>query len=134
MCTGPTPCEKGWAKTLTASCPPATAKSVAAGMSVYRLVKANPPTANDFTSPRERRPLPYQFDVPECPARSVSLWDTEERIRAVLKVPLKRKSGMIARLVLGPHCGAIERRDDGHISWWACKAFDPIAATVEVLT
>jgi hypothetical protein len=102
------------------------------GQVAFRLVKSDPPTAYDFTSPRERKGNAWKFEQSECRVRAVSLWDSDEKIRTVLKVPLK-KNAKVARVVLTPDCGALAHDTTGHISWWACKNFDPIKATVEVL-
>lgn len=131
MCTGPKACDQGWAKSLTPSCPPSHSTAAPDGLTVFRFVKNTPPKALDFHSKREKYPdAPPQPN--ECQYRSISCWESESKARDILKLPIRRGQG-IARLTLHRASGAIERRADGHISWWACKGFDPIAATIEVV-
>ena len=54
---------------LPEDCPPDNAQEITAPRVVYRLVRSNPPTDDDFRSQREERPDQVFHDVTECRAR-----------------------------------------------------------------
>lgn len=123
-------CEHRWAKTLLESCPPANAQ--APGNEVlFRNTLANTPDVNDFLSQRETYPDKTFLGVTECETRALSMWSTIERCRALRKLKKFRHTA-IAALSLTPDAGAIMRRADGHVAWWCCGAFDPVAASLIV--
>lgn len=63
-------------ESLPDDCPPDDAGEIAATRVVYRLVRNNPPTDDDFRSQRAERPDRVFRDVSECQARGVSVFDS----------------------------------------------------------
>ena len=53
---------------LPEGCPPDNAEEIIAPRVVYRLVRNNPPTGDDFRSQRSERPDRVFHDVTECRA------------------------------------------------------------------
>lgn len=100
-------------------------------MQVYRAVSAFPPTGDDFKSQRELGPDKTFLGTTECHARALSTWATPEQCALLLKT--KPFRGLrVVRVALTSDAGAIQPRSNGHVAWWHCKAFDPIAASSEV--
>lgn len=130
MCTGPTPCEHGWAKVLPETCPPAETSAPADGMQVYRTAKQFPPSDEDFKSLRELEPTRTKWGGKDCQSRSVSVWSTVQLCAQLLKLP-RHNHKRVVQLELTASAGAIQQDSNGHISWWQCKAFDAIAASSE---
>lgn len=123
MCNILKPCDRGWAEPLPEACPPVVAEDPAEQVA-YRLIAGDPPTPDDFQSQRNTHPDRH-FNVSECVARSVSVWSSIERARALrLKSPHQGKK--IAAITLVRGTGVVTRRK-AHISWWRCLAFDAVA-------
>ena len=59
---------------LPDDCPPDDAEKIDAARFVYRLVRNNPPTDDDFLSQRAERPDQIFRDVTECQARGLSVF------------------------------------------------------------
>lgn len=127
MCRGPTACQHGWGKTLLPGCPPASSEALGDEI-LYRITTAVPPTTDDYLSHHELGShLPA--GVSECVWRGVSLWSTAEQCRSLTRTPKFKKRGLtnIVAVRLTPDSGAVQRKPTGHVSWWPCKAHDPIA-------
>ena len=58
---------------LPDDCPPATAEEITEPRIVYRLVRNNPPTDDDFRSQRAENPQRH-YKVPECQVRGLSVF------------------------------------------------------------
>ena len=69
---------------LPDNCPPETSDEITSPRLVFRLVRNNPPTDDDFQSQRAEKPT-AQFNVSECRARGVSVFtnlsDAERQTR-----------------------------------------------------
>lgn len=120
-----------WAEALPQNCPPNT--SVPPNNDVfYRLANDYPPADRDFHSPRKL--FPYKrFNVDECQARSISLFNQLNNCLILLKLPAHKHKKAI-ELVLPPRSGAIMQTGlKPHYSWWRKKNFNPIAHCREVV-
>ena len=73
---------------LPDDCPPADAGEIAGQRIVYRLVRTNPPTNNDFRSQRAEKPNAVFNGVSECQARGLSVFS---RRRDAVKQLSKRR-------------------------------------------
>ena len=59
---------------LPDNCPPDTAEEINAPRTVYRLVRNNPTTDDDFRFQRSEQPERIFRDVTECQARGLSVF------------------------------------------------------------
>jgi hypothetical protein len=127
MCVVGQPCPAGWAEPLPIGCPPARASNTD-GERLYRLVKSDPPTTEDFQSHRQ---LGYPSgNACECTARAISLWASLERSQK-MRLLSRFKTHKIARMTLSRGAGALLPGRHSHLAWWPCAAYDPLAnATV----
>lgn len=109
---------------LPENCPPETAEEITEPRIVYRLVRNDPPTDDDFRSQRAANPHLARRGMTECQARGLSVFvsyaDAERRSRngrlqgaMVCEVTLTRGAGRIART---------GRRS--HHTWWPLADFD----------
>jgi hypothetical protein len=126
MCRGTNECPVGWAKNLTPDCPPSDAEAPGDEVA-FRMAGAFPPTAGDFRTQHELGRTRYP-NVTECEWRGLSLWNTVERCEILRKFKVFRASALV-QVTLVPDAGAVARRPDGHITWWQCAAYDPVAAS-----
>jgi hypothetical protein len=130
MCSSTTPCEIGWAEELPERCPPPGAFAPA-GETYYRMVTSFPPKSSDFVSHRQLFPERI-FPVSECRTRALSLFDSTDRCLSLLKLP-RFRGKLVVGIALPPNAGALERNGSpGHASWWRCRNFDPVVASVIV--
>lgn len=111
-----------WYEKLPPDCPPDEAFSPDAAF--FRLGSI-PPDDSDFWSHRQRFPHKI-FQVSECVARSLSVFDDRdamERLRRLL--PLMR-SKPVFQVDLTPKDGLIQQTgaDAHHFSWWRSTEFD----------
>jgi len=111
-------------ETLPPGCPPPEAKEINSESFVYRLVKNNPPTMQDFQSLRSRRPAGNFGIMSECHARGLSVWANAEscenarRLTALRTIP-------VCRIGLSEGAGYIQETFQlNHRTWWPLKAFD----------
>jgi len=112
---------------LPEGCPPEAAEEIPAPREVFRLVRGNPPTLNDFKSQRAEKPEAV-FKVSECQARGLSVFaerrDAEER---ALRLPRFRGCS-ICRVTLQDGAGRIQQTfQPSHHTWWPLAAFDILA-------
>lgn len=108
---------------LPEGCPPEDAEEITAERVVYRLVRTNPPAADDFRSHRAEQPVAH-FRVPECIARGVSVHTERSDSEALLKLPQFR--GRLVCLVnLEAGAGCMKQTSTpSHHTWWPLAAFD----------
>lgn len=111
---------------LPEGCPPDDAEEITAPRAVYRLVRNNPPTGDDFRSQRAERPTD-QFDVSECRARGVSVFasrrDAEWRSRRG-----NLKGLAVCQIALISGAGRITKTGGrSHYTWWPYAAYDILA-------
>ena len=98
---------------------------------VYRLVRSVPPTEEDFDSQRERFP-DREFNVDECQAVGLSVWDTLE---AAGKMQRRFRGSMrIYKMELGSGSGYIAKtsKHPNHWTWWPYADFDAVHCGHEV--
>ena len=111
-----------WYEELPLNCPPIEAYKPKA---TYFRLGSIPPDDSDFWSHRRR--FPYKkFNVSECVARSLSVFDDKEaaerlkrllpamRLKPVFEVDLTEKDGLIQQTGNDAH----------HFSWWRSTEFD----------
>ena len=109
---------------LPDDCPPEAAEEITKPRIVYRLVRHNPPTDDDFRSQRAEKPYLELRNITECQARGLSVFanraDAERGARIerfhgalVCEVTLNRGAGRIAKT---------GRRS--HHTWWPLADFD----------
>ena len=115
---------------LPAGCPPADAETVTKPRCVFRLVRAWPPTADDFRSQRAEKPFRRFQGVDECQARGLSVHADSRDSERVKKLPALR-GRRICRVRLGAGAGSIRQTGrPSHHTWWPLAAFDIIANCV----
>lgn len=113
-------------------CPPDDATEVRDVLEVFRLIKTNPPTQDDFRSQRTEQPQTH-FNTTECIARGLSVWVDRQGVENARKLP-KFRNTMIGKIRLCPGAGWIMQTfKPTHRTWWPFKAFDP-AASCEVVS
>ncbi len=112
---------------LPEDCPPETAEEIAGPRIVYRRVRNNPPTDDDFRSQRAENPS-KKFNLSECQARGVSVFVEREDLEELLKRPNFR-GGQIAQVTLDNGAGYIEHtsRRNSHHTWWPLAAYNILA-------
>ena len=71
---------------LPENCPPHVANAILEN-TVYRLVRGNPPTLDDFLSLRANNPSKPITKEEECFANGLSVWATREGAEKTKKVP-----------------------------------------------
>jgi hypothetical protein len=119
---------------LPENCPPEAAEKIVAARHVFRLVRSNPPTTDDFRSQRDLKPDAVFHGVTECQARGLSVH--AERIDSDKARKLPRLKGhLICRIALAAGAGAIQQTGrPSHHTWWPLVAFDVMAfCTVETV-
>jgi hypothetical protein len=113
-----------WSEPLPKSCPPVSATSYPNNI-FFRLAENSPPIEYDFQSHRMRYPE-RRFHVDECQACSLSVFNNEDSVLALKKLPsFKRKSVFVLKLALKESDGVLLQtsQDVHHYSWWRSKSF-----------
>ena len=111
---------------LPEGCPPGAADEIAAPREVFRLVRGNPPTVDDFKSQRAEKPDAV-FQVPECQARGLSVFAERRDSERALKLPTLR-GRLICRLRLDTGAGRIQQTGrPSHHTWWPLAEFNILA-------
>ena len=110
---------------LPEGCPPNEANEITHPRIVFRLVRTNPPTDDDFRSQRAEKPNRAFRGVSECRARGLSV----DLDRESLERRLKRENmrGMlICRVELDRGAGFIQQtgKRQSHHTWWPFAEFD----------
>lgn len=115
-----------WAEPLPDECPPDDAASPE-GETYYRMVESFPPTDKDFVSHRELYPNKDFKNVPECVARSCSVFSEYGCCAELTKLP-RHKHKRVVSLELDTSSGVVLRtfRRQHHYSWWRSQNFDPV--------
>jgi hypothetical protein len=113
---------------LPDGCPPDAAEEISTERIVFRLVRTDPPTAQDFLSQRQENPDRVFRGVSECEARGLSVFaerrDAEARAR---KLP-HLKNRKICRVSLTGGAGRIlQTFQPSHHTWWPLAEFDILA-------
>ena len=112
---------------LPAGCPPADAAEIVARRIVYRLVRSDPPTFDDFRSQREENPGAEFRGVDECQARGVSVFITIEDADKRRERP-RLSETLICEVVLDKGAGRIHQKkpNSPHCTWWPLADYDII--------
>jgi hypothetical protein len=111
---------------LPEGCPPEEAEEIALPREVFRLVRNNPPTLDDFRSQRAEKPNAV-FQVTECQARGISVFADRRDSERALKLPVLR-GRLICRVRLEAGAGRIQQTGrPSHHTWWPLAAFDIMA-------
>ena len=110
---------------LPDDCPPDEAEQITAPRLVYRLVRNNPPTNDDFRSQRAEHLERVFRNITECQARGLSVrTDLDSAVkltglrtmrgRKICQVQLNRGAGRIMQSGEDPH----------HSTWWPLADYD----------
>ena len=112
---------------LPDDCPPDDAEEITAPRVVYRLVRNNPPTDDDFRSQRAERPDRVFRDVNECQARGMSVFASLSAAESLSE--RGRLQGTAVCLVnLNPGAGSILLTGrHSHHTWWPLASYDILA-------
>ena len=118
-----------WYEELPLNCPP---EEASAPKATYFRLGSIPPDDSDFWSHRLRFPH-KQFQVSECVARSLSIFDDQNaaerlkrllpamRLKPIFEIDLTKKDGLVQQTGNDPH----------HFSWWRSTEFD--LKTIKIL-
>ncbi len=118
---------------LPDNCPPDTADEITSPRLVFRLVRNNPPTDDDFQSQQAERPDRVFRDVTECQARGLSVF-ASRTFAEQLSTRGSLQGTAICQVILAPGAGSIQptgRRS--HHTWWPFADYD-ILANSQVVT
>ena len=111
-----------WSEELPDLCPPKEAFNPD-GKVFYRLIESSMPNESDFESQRAMCP-DCTFNVSECIARSLSIWDDIDKCLNILKLPRHRGKAAIA-ILFTPSDGVIQQTfKSNHYSWWKTQSFN----------
>lgn len=114
-------------ESLPEGCPPAEAEEIAKVREVYRLVRSNPPTLDDFRSQRAEKPEAVFGGVDECRARGLSVYANRADCDKTLKLPRFRRHHA-CKVELGEGAGRIlQTGQPSHHTWWPLAGFDILA-------
>ena len=117
-----------WPHFYPKNCPPPEAEP--ASGKVYRLVRNNPPQAEDFRTLFEENPKRFKnrADVRNCGLSvHTELQDSEQLKKAMRMVP-RFKNNQIAEGELNPTLGLIKHTPseyESHHSWWVPIGAEP---------
>lgn len=113
---------------LPAGCPPDAAEEIASPRVVFRLVRTDPPTPDDFRSQRQEKPDRKFPGVTECQACGLSVFAEKRDAEAkALKLP-HLKNRKLCRVTLPAGAGRIQPTfQPSHHTWWPLAAFDILA-------
>jgi hypothetical protein len=113
---------------LPEGCPPDAAEEIAASRVVFRLVRSDPPTSDDFLSQRQEKPGREFPGVSECHACGLSVFaDRKDAEAKALRLPTL-KGRKVCRVTLSAGAGRIQQTfQPSHHTWWPLAAFDILA-------
>ena len=111
-----------WYEELPQDCPPDGAYSAEG---CYFRLGSIPPDDSDFWSHRQRFPHKV-FQVSECVARSLSIFDDKESVEKLKRLIPAMRSKPIFQVDLTEKDGLIQQtgNDLRHFSWWRSTEFD----------
>jgi hypothetical protein len=111
---------------LPSQCPPEAANEITADLEVFRVVKKNPPTNQDFRSQRAMQPAAV-WEISECLACGLSVFAEKRDGEKALKLP-RLRGGMLATVRLTQGAGRIQQTfRPSHHTWWPFADFDILA-------
>lgn len=112
---------------LPEGCPTVEAEEITASRIVFRIVRSDPPTGDDFRSQRANS-RNNQFNVSECQARGLSVFSEFQQAAKQLKRPTLR-GAMVGRVALENGAGYIlQTGQKAHYTWWPFADFDVLAS------
>ena len=117
-------------ETLPAGCPPDSAEEIVEPRIVYRLVRRDPPTLDDFRPLRSLNPgRKYLDELTECQDNGVSVYIDPEFADAIRRGMSNLRDMMICRVVLDKGAGRILliNPETTHCVWWPFAEYDIIA-------
>lgn len=116
--------ERQYRESLPPDCPPAAAQEITSPAAVFRLVRTDPATVDDFRSQRAERPFRQFRGVTECHARGLSVFARREDSQRALKLPALR-GRLICRVQLESGAGSLQQTGRrSHHTWWPSADFD----------
>jgi hypothetical protein len=126
---------KFWGHPLPGECPPIDAEDAFDGV-VLRLVKTDPPTADDFKFGKASG-IKTPKDCDECRWCACSVWDgsvKREVLTGVAKFPKLRNNKFIAHIKIDGESGKVmpHAPNQKHYSLWMYDTFDPLQAVVKI--
>jgi hypothetical protein len=111
-------------------CPPNEALDIDGELLVYRLVKTESPTTDDFRSQRALKPTASFSGVTECQACGLSVFTMQKDATNLLKLP-HFKGYVICSVKLISDSGKIQKTSTkSHHTWWPYQNFDIISNCV----
>ena len=118
-------------ESLPAGCPPDSAEEIVEPRIVYRFVRSNPPTVDDFRSLRSLNPgRKYPNEFTECRANGVSVYIDAEAADEARRDNVGNLGGtLICRVALDKGAGRIllTNPETTHCVWWPFAEYDIIA-------
>lgn len=112
---------------LPEGCPPDASEEIISLREVFRLVRSDPPTDEDFKSQRAEKPNHIFIGVTECMARGLSVYAERRDTEKALKLPSLR-GRFICRLRLKSGAGRIQQTGRrSHHTWWPLASYDILA-------
>lgn len=112
---------------LPDGCPPYAAEEIAAPREVFRLVRGNPATWDDFRSQRAEKPNRQFPGITECQARGLSVYVERKDCEKLLKLSHMRNR-LVCRVCLDIGAGRMQQTfQPSHHTWWPLAAFDILA-------
>lgn len=113
---------------LPQDCPPGNADEIRSPRVVYRLVRSNPPTDDDFRSQRSENPTRIFKNVTECQARGLSVRTELDSATDLMKLRTMRGK-VLCPVQLVPGAGRIMQtgEDLHHSTWWPLASYDILA-------
>ena len=120
---------------LPDDCPPDEAAEITSPLLVYRLVRNNPPTYEDFISQRAQRPNRVFRNISECQARGLAV--RTDLDSAVELMALRTMRGMmLCQVQLNHGAGRVMQtgQDPHHSAWWPLADYDVLASSSMVTT
>ena len=109
-------------------CPPADAVEIVEPRIVYRLVRIDPPSLDDFRSQRAENPGAAFRGVTECQARGVSVFLDIEDVDNRRERP-HLSDRLICEVVLDEGAGRIlqPNPNKSHCTWWPLADYNILA-------
>ena len=111
-------------------CPPDDAEEIVEPRIVYRLVRIDPPSFDDFRSQRSLNPdLVYEDADTECRANGVSVFIDLEIVNRRRRGRRNLRGMLICEVVLDRGAGRIlqPNPNSSHCTWWPLADYDILA-------
>lgn len=117
---------------LPEGCPPDAAEEIVSERVVFRLVRNDLPTDDDFRSRRAEKPTD-QLNADECIARGMSVFSRRESAEVARSRFNDLEGTLVCQVTLDEGAGHIQQtRSRHHHTWWPFADFD-ILATCQVV-